>query len=275
MPLKPIVDDINSVNENFRSEYVPEKGPDGAETGRHLLAVEQVDGYELANTRNLRSALDSERNNAKQAQSELKRFEGIDPDEYRRTSEELEQLKQENPDREKQVDELVEKRVASFKETSQQQIENVKREAQGEVEKLHGENKSLQDKLNHVLVNQRAEALAAKVSDHVEFLAPKIARSLKADYETGEPQTLFVNADGSPRYAKDDFNKPMSEAEFLQEIVNDPANAALIRGPENSGPNTSPSKMNFGGSATQYDPKASKADRFAAVKARVQSQRGG
>lgn len=69
--LKAVVTDLNEVDENLRGFYVEK-------SGKHVLQVTPVDGFELDDVKGLKSALGAERNLRSGIEDKLKVYEGID-----------------------------------------------------------------------------------------------------------------------------------------------------------------------------------------------------
>lgn len=265
--LKSVVETIEQVDEKFRDVYVPEKGPEDKETGRYILAVEPYAGYELANTTNLRKALDTERGDAKRYKSELTKYEGIDPTIYKSTVEELQALKDADPANEEHINDLVAKRTESAQQNFAKQIESYKAEAAKREEMSATERAQLKSILNKSLVSEKAYQLAKDISISPELMAPHIEPYLKLSIEGDRASVLVVDENGNPRAGKD-FSTPMTTQELIEEISKNPRFAPLVKGSETSGAGGAQPRQDFGAGAKKYDPKASLAERAAAIAAR-------
>ncbi len=268
MVMKPVVESLDSVDEKFRGEYVPEKGPENQETGRFILAVDSQDGYEVVNTSGYRKTLDTLRGEIKEHKNTLSQFEGIDPTTYKETVEELQRFKEADPEKEEHINEQVAQRTEAAQAKMQQQLETFKTEAEKRQNETIAERDKFKGMLTQVSVVEKAHVLAAKVSASPDLLAPHIMPFLKLNTEGKTPVLEVVDANGTPRSGKD-FSTPMTTDELLEEISNEPKFSPLIKAPTNSGPgNEPPSKNKFGSLPKPYDPKAPIEERVAAIAAR-------
>lgn len=249
---KPIVADLEQVDEKFRDAYVAQKGEDGKETGRFILAVEQTDGFELVDTSGFRATLDKLRNEVKTHKNELTKFEGIDPVQHKATLEELQQLKEADPNKEADIEKIVTQRTETVKNQMADQLTALKTEAAKREETIAGENTQLRSLLTKTMVTDKALAMATGISIAPDLLAPHIEPFLKLSIE-GETATLeIVDENGVPRTGKD-FQTPMTVQELIEEISTTERFLPLIKGTENSGSGSQPPAQKLGVLPSKFD----------------------
>lgn len=274
MPLRPIVTQLDEVEEAHRSLYEPEMDSDGKPTGNHIVSIVKEGGYELRNTTSLLSALAAEREQNKTLNSQLHKFDGIDPDNVAALTNELAQLKESNPDN-KKIEELVEERVEPYKAEISRQLESYKSEAAKQLEDKDAIIARREKQLRQNLVSDYANKVAAQVSISPSLIAPHLERQLKADLDGDSARTVIIDASGNPRLSSKDINSPMTESEWVDEIKKNPEFAPLIKGEGNPGtgsPQPS-SKPNFNG-VPEFSKAKSLDDKVKAIEAK-QAARGG
>lgn len=228
MPLKPIVQKLDDVDEKHRDLYAPETDAEGNSTGNFIVSIAAENGYELRNTDALLNALNSERENNKQLKGQLSHFDGVDPAKYKSSLDELEKLRASNPNKQK-VDEMVEERITPYKEEINRQLESYKGEATKQLDEKDQTINRLNGQLEKTLVNDFAMSIANKVSSSPGLLAPHLTKFVKADLEGDVARSVIVDANGNPRFSREDINKPMSETEWVEEIKKNPDFAPLIK----------------------------------------------
>ncbi len=274
MPLRPIVNKLEDVEEAQRGLYEPEMDSENKPTGRHIVSIVKEGGYELRNTTNLLNALAAEREQNKNLNSQLTKFEGIEPEKVTALTNELEQLKAANPDN-KKIEELVEERVEPYKAEISRQLESYKSEAAKQLEEKDKVIAHRETQLRKNLVSDYANKVAGVVAISPALIAPHLERQLKADLDGDTARTVIIDDSGNPRLSSKDIQSPMTEAEWVDEIRKNPEFAPLIKGEGNPGtgspqPN---SKPNFNG-APAFSEAKSLDDKVAAIEAR-QAARGG
>lgn len=272
MALKAVVDNLDTVDENLKGHYVPEKDKDQKETGRFVLTVDSQEGYEVVNTSGFRKTLDTLRSEVKEHKRTLAGFEGIDPEVYKTMSDELQRLKEADPEKEDHINEEVAKRTEAVQTKMQQQLETFKAEATKQQEAIAGDRDKFRKMLLDVSVTEKALTLASKISPSPELLAPHIEPFLKLNTDGDKPVLEVVDANGTPRSGKD-FSTPMSTDELLEEISGEQKFAPLIKAPSKSGPgNEPPSKLNFGPTPPKFETSGSMKSKVAAIEARVAAE---
>jgi hypothetical protein len=269
MTLKAVVDNLDNVDEQHRSLYQPERDSEGKETGKHIVAIEPVNGYNLENIESLKGALSNTRTERDDIAKKLKNFEGIDPKKYKALETKVEELQTTDAETEDRVNKIVESQTKAKLEEAAARLEQANTEFQSQLDTSKTESEQLRNSLKQVLVSDRAKAMAESISDAPQLLAPLIERNMKCVIDEKGPRVQFVDDNGTVRIGKDIHND-MSESEFIEDMKKNDKFAPLIRSDQR--PGTDP-KAPGGGTqkiqgSTTYDPKASRQERVAAIKAR-------
>jgi hypothetical protein len=274
MTLKAVVDNLNSVDEQHRSLYQPERDSEGKETGNHIVAIEPVNGYNLENIESLKGALSNTRTERDDIAKKLKNFEGVDPKKYKALEQEVEALRTTDAETEDRVNQIVESQTKAKLEEAAARLEQANNEFQSQIDTSESEKEQLRNSLKQVLVSDRAKAMAESISDDPQLLAPLIERNMKCVIDESGPRVQFVDDNGTVRIGKD-IHTDMSEAEFIEDMKKSDKFATLIRSDQR--PGTDPKVPDGGGKFTpsnsEYDPNASQAERRAALAATLQSQK--
>lgn len=274
MTLKAVVDNLDSVDEQHRSLYQPERDSDGKETGLHIVAIEAANGYNLENIESLKGALSNTRTERDDVVKKLKNFEGIDPKKYKALETKVEELQTTDAETEDRVNKIVESQTKAKLEEAAARLEQANTEFQSQLDTSKSESDQLKGWLHQSQVSDRAKAMAESVSDDPQLLAPLIERNMKCIIDEKGPRVQFVDDSGTVRIGKD-INSDMSEIEFIEDMKKNPKYATLIRSDQI--PGTDP-KIPGGGqkiqsTTTEYDPNASQADRRAALEATLRAQK--
>lgn len=140
--LKAVVADLEQVPEALREFY-------SEQDGVHRLNVSATQGWELADTTNLKNSLSAERTAREKAESKLNQFEGIDPKKARSALQRVEKLADIDP--EKEADRIAQEKFEAMKE---QLVEHHTAEVEGLNAKL--------SKTTSQLEGQMIEAAATK-----------------------------------------------------------------------------------------------------------------
>lgn len=274
MTLKAVVDSLDNVDEQHRSLYQPERDSEGKETGKHIVAIEPVNGYNLENIESLKGALSNTRTERDDIAKKLKNFEGIDPKKYKALETKVEELQTTDAETEDRVNKIVESQTKAKLEEAAARLEQANTEFQSQLDTSKTESEQLRNSLKQVLVSDRAKAMAESISDAPQLLAPLIERNMKCVIDEKGPRVQFVDDNGTVRIGKDIHND-MSEPEFIEDMKKNDKFAPLIRSDQR--PGTDPKVPGGGGKVpstnTQYDPNAPIADRMAAVQATVQARK--
>jgi hypothetical protein len=198
MALPLLVDSLDSVPENLRSEYTEENG-------KYRLSI---DGYE--DPKNLKSALEKERQAAREAakaKAELERkFEGFDPEEYQTLKKEREALEEARLKAEGKADELAQKRTEKAIEAKNKEIEKIAAQVEAERKRTDSYRNKLLDR--HVLA-----AVSGVVHDDAKADALLAAREIFTLNDEGDP--VQIDQDGEIVLGKDGQN-PFSPSEWIE-----------------------------------------------------------
>lgn len=215
MPLKAIVDDVETLDEGVREFYVKDE-----ESGVFRLDVEEVNGYTLENTEGLKSALTKERKAAKDYEKQIKtykeRYDGLDPDEARTAMQKLEELSQFDPQSE------AEKIAQEKYETQRKRLEtslNKQWEAKikNEYEPIAEKYKSVESQLRKELVHSAALKAIAEEDGDVDLLLPHVVGKMKFELsDNNEYKAFIADKDGEPVY--NNKGLPMSTREFVSSL---------------------------------------------------------
>lgn len=273
MPLKAVVDNLESVEEQHRSLYQPERDSEGKETGKHIVAVEPTSGYALENIESLKGALSKTRTEKDDLSKKLKNFEGIDPKKVKSLEQEVEQLRTTDAETEERVNQIVESQTKAKLEEAASRLEQAQSDFEAQFNKTEEEKGQLRDSLKKVLVSDRAKAMAESISDDPQLLAPLLERQMKCVIDEHGPRVQFVDEHGTVRIGKD-INSDMTDPEFVEHVKKSPEYATLIRSEQKpgSGPKQ-PSGGKIPNSNTQYDPNAPESTRLASIEAAVQARK--
>lgn len=220
---------LATLPEPVKKEYVD------AGNGNFKLDVSAVEGFELADTSKLKSALQKEREASKKATDLLKTFEGIDPDKARDAQTQLEELLKVDP----------EKKLEAHKKTIEQQL-NTKYDAErkkltdqhtSQMSSLTGENKTLDEQLQQVLIQSTALSAITTAKGNPDLLLPLVKQQarLKKD-DKGRRVVEIIDADGTVRLSsKAGSMDPMSIDEFVEAMKTDKRYSAAFAGAGASG----------------------------------------
>lgn len=187
MPIEPIVESLENVDEALRGLYV-EKGE-----GKFVLDVTPKGGYELANTEGLKSALGKERARAAELEGRTKAFGDLDPQDIKFKLQRLQEL--ENIDPSKEADKLLEAKLKSIQE---QMSAKHKAELQAK-EELLGKN---QNYLKKMLIDDAAKSAIVKAGGNertLTYLLPHVINSLSIQETENGFITQVRDEYGNPR----------------------------------------------------------------------------
>lgn len=231
MPIKPIVDNLEGVEEAYRPLYKENQG-------KYILDVEPTGGYALEDVTGLKNALQAERANRQKESARLKAFGDKDPDAVRAALEELEALKGQSGDLDSKAAALADNKIKQIIEKHQRELDTT-----GSV------NKTLRSKLESVMVDQNlATAIRAAGGDDstVKLLMPHLKgqvrlREIDGDYvpEVIDPAT------GHARIG-DSQGSLMNLSQLVGELKNDNVFSGAFPGSGRSGGGTSSSSSSRG-----------------------------
>lgn len=215
MGLKAFVNDINEVDESARGFYVQD-GERYKLDAEGLLTDGDVSG--------LKSALQKERDRAKQLEKLAKSAEGVDIEEYQRLREEAEQRSQKEAEKKGEWDKLREQLVKNH---------------QKEIESRETKLSTMQKSLESYLIDANATAEIAGLNGIPGLLLPHVKSQLKVVEQDGKYVVRVVDSDGDVRIdAKS--GEPMSIKQLVAEMRDSETFAPAFKGSGASGSGTPP-----------------------------------
>jgi len=208
--LKRVVQDINEVEEQYRSLY--EKQDDG--TFRlQLEDDENVDG--------LKSALEKERKARRDAEKSLKetveKYKDIDPDKAREAQKKLQELQEKQLLDEGKVDELVVARTERMKADFESQREAL----QAKIKELDGQLQDRTQQLGAVKIDKViTDAVAAVGAVRKGAMADALSRARAVWKINDAGEAVALNPDGGTIYGSDGTS-PMKPEEWANSLLKD------------------------------------------------------
>jgi len=208
----------------------------GDETGdKRVLAVTSVDGMELADTKSLRTALQSERSKREAADKAVKRFGDLDPEAARSALEKVDEIANWDPD------EKLKKAKGEFeaKVKAQFDAEHAKHLAKHQADL--GEVTKERDLLDSQLATTLVDAALTKAITDAEGSVNLLIHPLKAMVkmkvlDDGRRVPIVVDPDGTERISsKTGAVEPMGMDELVAEFKADAAYAPAFKGTGTSG----------------------------------------
>jgi len=193
MPLDAIVDDLEGVPEQYRDLYTEQDGT-------YRLDVQGVEFPDQV--QGLKSALQKEREAAKEAHARLKAYGDLDPDAVRKLMAEREKQEDEEAARRGEFEKLLGKKQGEW----QKQLE----QANGQVESLKGE-------LVGLIRENTARAALEQAGANVKLLLPHVLSRVQVVQEDGRHQAVVLNDEGAPRL--NDKGQNMSISELVAEMA--------------------------------------------------------
>ena len=217
MPLKAVETSLEKVAESARGFY----RKDG---DRFVLDVEKTDGFELANTTGLTSALEKERENARKASEILKRFGDISPESAREAITKVAEFA--NLD----VDGKVK---AAIQAREQQLIKQHDTEKLSLAEQI----KKYASGLHNQLVIGSAIAAIVEEGGNPNLLTPIVTQHLRVREEGNNFFAEVVDSSGTPRIGgtKDGVSVPMTAKQLVAELKKDARYAGAFSAGKASG----------------------------------------
>ena len=192
-PLEAKVDDIESVPEQYRDLY------EQSDSGYRL----QVKGVEFPeDVEGLKSALQKERQAAKEAAQRLKQLEGVDLDEYKALRAEREKKEEENAAKRGEFEKLIQKKEAAWNE----QVEQERKRAQ-----------SLEAQVLGLVRDQEARKALEQAGANVKLMLPHVLERVQVIDEDGARKAVVLNEEGAPRL--NDDGKHLSISELVAEMA--------------------------------------------------------
>lgn len=177
--------------------------------GGFVLSVEAVDGFELANTKNLKTALTTERSAKEKALRDLKKFDGVDLDTLRSTAEAHAALLADPA-----ADAKVKAAIAAREQSLITAHQREKSELTGKLEKTTGT-------LSEYVRRSAAVEAITGLKGSVRLLLPHVLSSTRVKVEDdGSVAVEVVDGKGNPRIG-DSSGANMTVAQFVEELSKD------------------------------------------------------
>ena len=220
MALKFTVDDLESVPESVRDQYVEDNG-------KFRLAL---DGYE--DPAGLKSALEKERKAAREASKQAKAWEslGKTPEEISELLEAQKQAEQEKARKEGNIEKIKEAMLKDHEK---------------ELAKYKSTTETLRAQLEHQMVHSAAVQAIAAAKGIPALLLPHVKAAVKVLEEDGQLVTRVVDESGNPRVnGKGEF---LSIADLVSEMRNSDVFGRAFDGSGATGGGASGSKPNGSG----------------------------
>lgn len=196
MALDAVVDDIEGVPEQARDFYTQ------TEDGKYRLDVSGVEFPE--DVQGLKSALEKEREAAKQYKSQLRQFENIDLSEIQALKEAEQKRQDELAARRGEFDKLLEKKQAKWQEELQSRDTRVK---------------ELEGRISDLLRDQEARKALAAHEANVDLLLPHVLGKVSLIEEDGRHLAVVVGDEGAPRL--NDDGAYMTISQLVAEMAED------------------------------------------------------
>lgn len=189
MAVKTVIDNLEDVSEALREHYV------ATSDGKFRLdGVEDVSG--------LKSALEREKEERRQAKARLDRLKDIDPEEFLRLKKDVEERENEKLARKGEYEKMLSQTTAKHKT---------------ELEKREDSIKSLRSALEANLIDAEATRAIASAKGVPELLLPHVRSSVRVVEEDGKFLAKVVDKDGNPRIG-DASGSPMTVNQLVAEM---------------------------------------------------------
>lgn len=278
MPLDPVVEDVSGLSENLQSEYA--KGDDG----RFYLQVNSAEGFELANTGNLKKSLEAERSERSKASKTLKefqsKFDGIDPDQARTALEKIEQLG-EDTDVESRVNTLLEQKQQQLQKKYEAENQKIRQDLEKKAGQVDEQNKSLKSQLEKTMIRNEAMNAISAEGGSVPLLMPVIQgmTQMKQD-DDGTYRVAIIDPEtGNERLStKTGSSELMSIRELVKEMKSNEDYGRAFEGTNASGSGSSGSSSasgggsDFGGQIVLTEQQARDPQAYRAARERAQKE---
>ena len=177
MGLKAVIESLDDVAEPLREHYTE------SDDGTFRLDAEGVEDVS-----GLKSALKKERDAAKTALSELKRFKGLDPDEARAAQEKLEKLQK----KAEGGDDDAAKQLTALKKKWQDETE-------GLVNEQKAESKKWREKFRATALGDKVKAAALKAGVNAEDVEDVLVLTRNRFDLDDDDKPIVLDEDGDPR----------------------------------------------------------------------------
>uniref|UniRef100_A0A6M3J8Z1 Putative structural protein n=1 Tax=viral metagenome TaxID=1070528 RepID=A0A6M3J8Z1_9ZZZZ len=168
MAMKAVITKLDDVPEALRGEY-KEVVEDGDLKGKFLLQVEKVPGVdiELSRVTGLRTALESEREERKRSEKLAKAFEGLDPDDVRKSLARLEKLTKDGDPAER------------AKILAEAAVADAKKKYEADLRKAEDKATRSESAVRTLLVDAAATKAIAAAKGNVKLLLPHVRAQMR------------------------------------------------------------------------------------------------
>lgn len=224
MPLKALVKDPGEIPEAFKSMY-----REDTTLKAFVLDVEAADGFELANTSGLKSALQKERGEVATVKQQLAQFKDIDPTAAKDALKLVEQYK--NADPTQQAQKIAEAQVKELQTKFAQKEQDYQSRLKGTIGQLE----------NVLVINSATQAILEE-KGVPDLLLPHVTRHIKMrEVDAGKMIAEVVDGNGVPRIGDMNGN-PMTIPDLVKEFKANPTFAPAFdaTGAKGSGSGTDP-----------------------------------
>lgn len=204
MPLLPIVEDINQVEESLRGHYKQtDKG--------FMLDIQPANGYGLEDVSGLKSALSKERAKAQELEKKMSNFSNYDPSDLQDKLSRLEQLESLDPS--KEADKIAEAKLKSLQD--QMSTKHKK-----EIESLQGSSDKYKTQLKNLLIDDAAKnAILSAGGDErtITYMLPHVKSQLSLQETENGFMTQVVDGNGYPQVGDSNGN-PMTINQLIENM---------------------------------------------------------
>lgn len=229
MPVPLVVDKLEAAPEAIRNEYVAGEG------GKFYLQGTGANGYEIANTVSLKTALQAERKAASEHAAKLKEYEGIDAAKAREALKTLDEL---GDIRElKDLDSKLAAREKQLTEKFEKDRKGLETKFGNELQQAQQALKVTEQQLATTLIDSRAAAAITEAKGSVELLLPIIKNQVRMSRnQQGKSIVEVIDANGEVRPSPSSGSiDNMTIKELVEELKNNPAYARAFDGSSASG----------------------------------------
>ena len=213
MPLKAIVEDIETVDEGARSFYVQ------TDNG-YVLDVEEVNGMALENVTGLKSALSKERSSVKSLTSKVNKYEkeydGVDIDSLKSVQSQYESLQAEY-EKLKEIDPATEAgklAEAKVKDTIAKKQKEWQKQHEEAISPLKSQLDILTNQLHTTMVREqglKGLAEAGVVPEYTDLMLDHVLKQVKTDVTDKGFDAFVSDNEGNPKVKADGSNMTIND----------------------------------------------------------------
>lgn len=227
MKLKAVVDNLEKIDEKYHDLYTEQDGV-------YVLNVEPSEGMALENVEGLKETLNKVNKENRTLKRDLKKFDGLDPDEAKKALDKLDELGDLDPEKDaeriaqEKLEKGQEKLIAPFKEENQ---------------KLKDRNDKLLNSLQKSSIESAALRAVEQYGGSARLLMPHIRDRVKlVENDDGEFDIQVVDEGGDLRTKADREGKvhEMSVEDLVGEMRESEEFAPAFNGTAQSGGGTPP-----------------------------------